>query len=130
MIKIILQIENMGVVQELSHSNYTPVVLFGLGIAGILLHNLIKMDKINRLSDGNFNYAKYFGLEKFSIILSVILVITSVVIRGEIKELEQAGKWLGFAFIAIGYLSQSLLVSFMGRTEKKVNDFTNPNAGE
>ena len=130
---MILQIDSLGVAKEFAHNNYTPLVLLGLGLAGILLHNLMKMDKINRASDGNFNYVKYLSLEKFSILISIIVICASVVIRGEIKELEQAGKWLGFAFVAIGYLSQSILVSIMGKTEatiKSRTEITNPNGGE
>jgi hypothetical protein len=42
------------------------------------------------------------------------------VIKNEIKQLEQASKWLGLSFITIGYMGQSLLVFIMGRANKVI----------
>lgn len=102
--------------------NYTPFILLGLGLFGILIHNLVKMNEINKQYDGLFNYRKYFSLEKFSIALSICVVIVGVIIREEIKQLENAGNWLGVAFVAIGYMAQSIIVSFMGRAQKIIDN--------
>jgi len=105
--------------------DYTNLTLAGLGIVGILLHNLIKLNDINRANDGNVNIWKYWRLERFSILISVIVVGACLVARAEIKQLEQVGKWLGLSFIAIGYMAQSIVVKFMGRAQKYVEDTTN-----
>lgn len=101
---------------------YTALILFGLGLFGIVIHNLVKMNEINKQHDGNFNYQKYIALEKFSIALSVCVVIVAVIVRTEIRELEAVGNWLGLAFVAIGYMAQSIIVSVMGKAQKIIGD--------
>lgn len=100
--------------------NYTPIVLFLLGILGIVLHNLVELNKLNKATDGNVNFKKYFKLEIFSIIISFIFVIACVIASQEIKQLESVGKWLGLAFVAIGYMGQSILIFFMGKASKYI----------
>jgi len=106
--------------------NYTDITLIGLGVLGVLLHNLIEMNKINRASSGNLNLGQYLKLERFSIIISVIVVCVAVIIKHEIQQLEQVGKWLGLAFIAIGYMGQSLLVFTMGKASKVIDNDPKP----
>ena len=104
--------------------NYTLPILLLLGLFGILIHNLIKMDEINKKENGEFSFAKYIKIERFSIAISVCVVFAAVIISQEIKQLEQVGKWLGAAFIAIGYMAQSIVVKYMGKAEKMLNDQT------
>lgn len=101
---------------------YTVITLAALGLMGILLHNLIKLNDINRANDGNINILKYWRLERFTIMISFIAIIIALIARSEIKELEQVGKWLGLAFVAIGYMAQSIVVKFMGKAQKYVDD--------
>lgn len=98
--------------------NYTVLTLAGLGLFGIIIHNLIKLNDINRQSEGNINILKYWRIERFSIILSICVVIVGLIVRSEVKQLESVGKWLGLAFVAIGYMAQSVVVSFMGKAQK------------
>lgn len=98
--------------------NYTNLALLGLGLLGVLLHNLIEMNKINRAHAGNINIGQYLKIERFSIIISVIVCFVAVMVKTEIKQIEQAGKWLGLAFVAIGYTGQSLLIFAMGKATK------------
>jgi len=98
----------------------------GLGVLGVLLHNLIEMNKINRAASGNLNLGQYLKLERFSIIISIIVVCVAVIIKHEIQQLEQVGKWLGLAFIAIGYMGQSLLVFTMGKASKVIDNEPKP----
>ena len=102
--------------------NYTPLVLFAFAVLGILMHNLIKMDEINRENNGEFNFLKYLKVEKFSILVSLCVAIVCVMASQEIKQLHDVGNWLGLAFVAIGYMAQSMLVKYMGKAEKIVND--------
>lgn len=106
--------------------NYTDLTLVGLGVLGVLLHNLIEMNKINRAASGNLNLGQYLKLERFSIIISIIVVCVAVIIKHEIQQLEQVGKWLGLAFIAIGYMGQSLLVFTMGKASKVIDNEPKP----
>lgn len=97
--------------------NYTTPILFALGMFGILLHNLIKLNSLNRKNKGTVNYSEYIDLEKFTIAISVCVVIIALIAQHEIQQLEAVGKWLGLAFVAIGYMAQSIVVSFIGKAE-------------
>lgn len=105
--------------------NYTPIVLFGLGMLGVLLHILVELNKLNKSSNCNFKLKQYFKLEVYSICISVITCIVAVFISQEIKQIQIAGKWLGLAFMAIGYMGQSLLIFVMGKANKIVRE-SNP----
>lgn len=100
--------------------SYTNFALFGLGLLGILLHNLVELNKLNRQSGGNVKLGAYLKLEKFSILISIIVVFVSILVKNEIKQLEQVSKWLGLAFVAIGYMGQSLLIFVMGKATKTI----------
>lgn len=103
--------------------NYTQLALTGLGMVGILLHNLVKLNAIKRSDkEGNVNYIRYLKMEWISIFISFIVIIGMVWTSQEIKELAGAGKWLGIGFIAGGYLAQSLLISFMGKAQKVIDN--------
>ena len=101
---------------------YTYIFLFVLGLVGILLHNLVKMDEINKKSDGNIQLAKYWAVERFSVAISAIVVGVCVLISQEIKQLHDIGNWLGLAFVSIGYMAQSILIKFRGKAETFLND--------
>ena len=105
--------------------NYTNAVLILLGLLGVLLHNLIEMNKLNRASQGNIKIGQYLKIERFTILISTIVVIIAVIVKQEIGQLEAVGKWLGVAFIAIGYMGQSLLIFTMGKASKVI-DQNNP----
>lgn len=100
---------------------YTPIILGLLGGLGILCHNLMKMNDINRKMDGNIHLWKYWKVERFSIALSVGVVFAAVIASREIKQLEQASKWLGLAFFSIGYMAQYIIVKFGNKTDKIIN---------
>lgn len=100
---------------------YTPIVLAALGMIGILLHNLVKLDSLNRAANGKVNFWAYLAVERFSIIISILVVAAATVTSHEVKELANAGKWLGGGFVAIGYLAQSILVKLMGNAQKYLN---------
>lgn len=103
--------------------NYTYLLVFICGLAGVLLHNLVKIDEINKdPSKGNFSFKTYLNKEWASILISIIVVGIATMLKKEIKQLELAGNWLGFAFIFLGYTSQSLLVKLIGRAKKIVDD--------
>ena len=76
--------------------DYTDIALFGLGILGVFLHNLVELNKLNKATDGNAKLHEYLKTEVYSIIIAVI------------------------AFVTIGYMGQSLLIAFMGRAKSKI----------
>lgn len=100
---------------------YTPIFLGLMGCLGILLHNLVKMDTINRAASGTINLRKYLMVERFSILISLIVVLICVFCSHEIKQLYDAGLWLGLGFVGVGYLAQSLLVKAIGKFKKITN---------
>lgn len=61
-------------------------------------------------------------------VLLYALILTVVAWRGCRNDarrpgglVEQAGKWLGLAFVAMGYMGQSLFVKMMRFLQKKVD---------
>ena len=101
--------------------DYTMFFLFGMGFLGMLLQFLIKLDSLNRESDGEIVWAKFFILERFSILISFIVVIVTTLLSQEIKQLELAGKWIGFGSFAIGYMAQSILIKFMNKADSFID---------
>lgn len=102
--------------------NYSVYILFGLGLLGILLHNLTKLDSLNRQGNGSVNLAKYWAVERFSIIISVIVITCCVIASQEIAQLKIAGNYLGLGFVSLGYLAQSILVKFMGNAQNIIDN--------
>jgi drug/metabolite transporter (DMT)-like permease len=99
---------------------YNDLLLFAFGLGGILIHNLTKINEL--LRNNKFNPMQYFSLEWASICISVIIVGLAILGKHEVKQLEQAGNWLGLAFTAIGYMGQSIFVKLMGRANKAISD--------
>lgn len=102
--------------------DYSPLILGVLGVLGILLHNLVKMNDINKKANGSFNFGQYLLLERFSILISLIVVAVCLITYNDIKQLHDLGVKGGLGFFTIGYMSQSLLVKFTGRAEKFLED--------
>jgi len=100
--------------------NYTQLTLLVFGIAGILLHNLVKLDTLNRKNEDAFSFWKYLKVERFSILISIIIVALCVVGSQEIRQLAFAGKWLGFGFLCVGYMGQSILIKYMGKASNAI----------
>jgi hypothetical protein len=98
--------------------DYSVITLAALGVFGVLIHNLVKLNELNRKLEGNINLWSYLKLERFAILLSLCVVAVALIVRSEVKQLEQVGNWLGIAFVAIGYMAQSIIVTIMGRGQK------------
>ena len=105
--------------------NYTHFTLIGLGLLGMLLHSLVELHKINTQTGGKASILSYLNMEKFSLSISVIMVFVCAVVSQEIKQIQQAANWIGLAFVAIGYMGQSLLVVFIGKANKIIGDEAN-----
>lgn len=98
---------------------YSDILLFLLGLLGVILHNLVKINEINKdPAKGNFNLRTYLKLEWASFLISVIVVYVCMLIKNEVIALESAGKFLGVGFVAVGYMAQSVLISVMGKAQK------------
>lgn len=95
---------------------YTPFILFILGVCGVFVHNLIKLGEA-RKNNAKSNFLKYWTAEKYSIMASLIIVLVSVILSQEIKQMEQFGHFLGLGFFAIGYTGQSMIISRFGKTK-------------
>ncbi len=100
--------------------NYSQLMLGGLGLLGILIHNVFQLNSLNKAANGNYKFGQYIKVEKYSIIASVLIVIAAIFTVQEIKQLEQVQNYLGLAFIAIGYMGQSILVKYMGKASDKL----------
>ncbi len=96
-------------------------MLFGLGVLGIVCHNLLAIIKLKKA--GKFySYVKYLQAEIESILLSGFIVAAAVLCKQEVKSLDAAGAYLGLGFVAIGYMGQSIFITLMGRIQKNFND--------
>jgi len=104
--------------------NYNDLALFGFGLGGILIHNLIKINELNK--SGKFAAAKYFGMEWASISISMIILFLCIMGKHEVAQLEGAGTWLGLAFTTIGYMGQSIFVKYMGKATKALGGDETP----
>jgi hypothetical protein len=100
---------------------YTNITLFLLGIVGIVLHNLVELNKLNRSAKGRLQLKNYLKIESYSIAISVLMVFVALLIKHEITQLEAVGKWIGLGFMAIGYMGQSLLIFAMGKANKIID---------
>jgi len=100
----------------------TLLFYFAGGLFGILVHNLIKLNTINKKQKGNTNLGEYWQMERFAILISICVVVVALIAQHEIKQLSQVGKYMILSFFAIGYMAQSIVVSYMGRAENFLND--------
>jgi len=94
---------------------HSDLTLLGLGMAGVLLHCLIKISKLKKTN--SFKFATYFSMEWPTICISAIVVAIAIVCKHEVTQLDQAKNWLGIGFVSIGYMGQSILITVMGRAE-------------
>jgi len=101
---------------------YTNLILFGLGVFGIMIHNLIKVDSINRQTAGEFKLWPFIKLEWPSIAISFCVVIVALIAKNEIKQLDAVGGWLGLSFVTIGYMAQSIVYKVMGKAQKIIDN--------
>ena len=101
---------------------YQPIMLLLFSVLGVVLHNLVKLNDLKKSNpEGHVNYGKYFTMEWISILISIIVCALAVWTSREIEKLQAVGDYLGLAFIAIGYMAQSILIKFMGKAEDKLN---------
>lgn len=101
---------------------YSTMLLLLLALAGILTHNLNKIDDINRKTNGGFHFGPFFQMEWPSIMKSVIFVGICTVIRGELENWEPLtmnamGLKTGGLFALLGYFSQSIMYKLNGKSE-------------
>lgn len=100
--------------------NFASINLLGIGLLGILCHNLVEINKINHdPNKGCFNLAQYWAKEWAALLISFIVVIVGDIAKSEIAQLEAVGNYLLLGFFALGYMAQSILIFFMG----KASDF-------
>lgn len=104
---------------------YTNPLLFAVGCLGILTHNLMKIDRLNRKENGNFKFWGFARLEWPSIFISVIVVIVALIARMEVKQLRTIGNWLALGFYCIGLAAQSVAYFLKGRAEKTLDNAKN-----
>lgn len=90
------------------------------GLLGILVHNFMKIDALNRANPDKFNLLSFWKVEWASIALSVCFLIAMLIARTQIQELERVGKWLSVGFFCIGLCAQSIAYYLKNRTESEV----------
>lgn len=110
-----------------SHT-YSTFILCFLGMIGIVLHNLVKIDSLNRKGQGSINLRQYFLVEWVTILISVIVVcLGAFFLQKELKQyFEMFTKYVGIGFLFFGYFAQSLLVKAAGKGEKYIDELNKP----
>lgn len=93
----------------------------GLGLGGMLLHLLMDIRRLVKNQDGVVDYKKYFRVSWVDFMISIVVIVLADMVKTEIKQLQYADKFLGLGFIAIGYMSDSLVASLMGRVQKYID---------
>jgi len=101
---------------------YTNLILFAAGMLGVLTHTLMKIDKLNRKTNGAFNFNQFIKIEWASLMLSAIVVVVAIIARTEISQLKAIGSWLALGFYAIGLSAQSVAYFVKGKAEKNLSD--------
>ena len=95
-------------------------------LLGILTHILIKINDLNRATNGAFKFGPFIRLEWASICLSVVFCTALLIGRNEIKQLKEAGGWLFLSFYAIGLTSQYIAYKANGAATRKVKQILGP----
>lgn len=93
--------------------------LFICGLIGVMAHALVKIRKFKKIRP--FKVKEFFSEEWDSLLLSFILVVVALIGKENIKKIDQAGEYLCFAFLFIGYGGQSFFLSYFGTLEDKLN---------
>lgn len=106
----------------IEYSNY---ILFACGLLGVAIHNLVKINQVNRKENGNFKFIPFIRLEWPSITLSLCVIVVCLIAKHEVKQLEQVANWLALFFVFTGYAAQSIVYSVLGKAEKKLKDDAN-----
>ena len=105
--------------------NITNLTLFGFGILGVLLHNLVEINKLNKdPNKQNFTISSYLKTEWAAISISVLLVCGMILGKTYVEKLEQLKEWLGVVVFTAGYMGQSLLIAIMGKAQKVTDNIT------
>ena len=98
--------------------DYSNLALFAFGLGGILCHNLMKLSQLNKEKAGNIVLTQYLNLEKYNIALSLCVVLLGILSKSEIKQLDKLGSLLGLTFVTLGYMAQSIIITYMGKAQK------------
>ena len=102
---------------------YTKIVLFLLKAFGIVLHNLIKLDGINRQKQREYKSVEILAHGTVQYYHFGDRGLVCLIPKQEVKQLQQVGNWkLGLAFVAIILWRKSIVVSLWVRLRKIIND--------
>jgi hypothetical protein len=104
---------------------YTILILTAFSLLGIALHNLVKLDSLNRANNGTVNLVRYWKLERFSILISMCLMSVAIFARVEIMQATTFSKWVGLGFTTCAYMAQSIVIAVGGRTQKYLDKIHN-----
>lgn len=109
---------------------YTPFLLCLCALVGILLHHLVKLDSLNRLNNGKINFIEYLKIERFTLMISLIIAfVSSFLLYQDLHfYLDRLGfiKYFSVGYIVLGYFAQSILVKLMGRAQKVIDKKSQP----
>ena len=98
---------------------YSDITLSLLGVLGIAIHCLVKIQQLKK--DGKpISLSAYIDAEWATMALSICAITIVLICKREIPELEAAGNYLGLGFVSVGYFGQSILVFLLGRVGKVI----------
>jgi hypothetical protein len=98
----------------------TAILLYVMGLLGVLAQALKKMSELNRRYNGEFKFGKYLRIERFSLLLSWVFVSACWLFVYLVPDMQRAGAMLvGGQFFA-GWFGQSGLEFLMGQAARKI----------
>ena len=108
----------------------TYILCFVAGLLGIFFHIFaVKMPAVKTSAQvGNvpFTYRAFFQDELAAILASLLMVIILLVVLQEIIAYQPAVvPYLKAGFVFVGYTGSSLLVSWLGKAQDKINSIVN-----
>lgn len=87
--------------------NYTAITLFFAGLLGLVAHAFKKTDERNKAQEPKYSILNYCKDNINGMLMCVICLMVCVYYKDEVKQLKDAGNWLGLGFFALGYSGDS-----------------------
>jgi len=103
---------------------YTEGFLLLMSFIGVLLHILVKLDEENKASNYKINMGMFIKTNWIPTLISMIVSCTLVPFSQEIHQIHDMGKLGALLYVPIAYMGQSILMKYLKKAAKVVDDDT------
>ena len=91
---------------------------------GMMAHLFGKIAKVNKISPEGVNLKEFFAKEWPYVGMSLCAIIISLIAQENVSRIHYAGvvagEWMYLIFAIIGWASDSVIYTLLGRWEKKI----------